>query len=123
MSSRITEAQKNKAIKTYTALGTVTRAAEACGSSRQTLYEEMKRDKAFKRDMTNAKQEYVEGLEAVLDSRIKSATDKASAILLMFKLKKENHDYRDKVEHKVDSQVTIVSGVPRPSKEESNAKG
>ena len=112
---RITEQQKNKAITTYKTFGTVTRAADACGTSRQTLYEEMKRDTAFKKAMTNAKQEYVESLEDVLDHRIRDANDKASAILLMFKLKKENHDYRDKVEHKVDAEVTIISGVPRPN--------
>ena len=67
--------------------------------------------------MLNAKKEYVEGLEDVLDARIKSASDKASAILLMFKLKKENHDYRDKMEHRVDAEVTIISGVPRPKGE------
>jgi len=114
MSTKITEAQKNKAIKTYATFGTMTKAAEACGSSRQTLYEEEKRDKSFKKAMVNAKQEYIEGLEAVLDHRIKDDHDKASAILLMFKLKKENPEYRDKFEHKVDAEIKIISGVPRP---------
>ncbi len=113
--NRITEQQKNKAIEVYAEMGTVLKASQAAGVSRQTLYEEMKRDKLFKKAMTFAKQEYVESLEDVLDHRIKSANDKASAILLMFKLKKENHEYRDKVDHKVDAEVTIISGVPRPN--------
>jgi len=116
MSKRITEEQKNKAIKEYSVTGTMTKAAKAIGMSRMTLWEETKRDKTFKQSMANAKIEYVEGLEAVLDHRIKDNNDKASAILLMFKLKKENPDYRDKVEHKVDAEVTIISGVPRPEK-------
>ncbi len=117
MSTRITEEQKKKALEVYAEMGTVLKASQAASVSRQTIYEEMKRDKAFKTAMTNAKQEYIESLEDVLDARIKSTTDKASAILLMFKLKKENHDYRDKVEHKVDAEVTIISGVPRPKGE------
>ena len=114
MSKRITEQQKNKAIKVYAKQGTVLKASQAIGMTRMTIHEEMKRDKGFKSAMQNSKQEYVESLEDVLDSRIRSQTDKASAILLMFKLKKENPDYRDKVEHKVDAEVTIISGVPRP---------
>ena len=114
MSSRITEEQKNIAVKEFAKCGTMTRAAGKAGVCRQTLYEEEKRDKPFKTRMLNAKKEYIDGLEDVLDARIKSSTDKASAILLMFKLKKENHEYRDKVEHKVDAEVTIISGVPRP---------
>jgi len=114
MSNRITEEQKNKAIEVYAEMGTVLKASQSVGVSRQTIYEEMKRDKVFKQAMTHAKQAYVESLEDVLDARIKSKTDKASAILLMFKLKKENHEYRDKVDHKVDAEVTIISGVPRP---------
>ena len=114
MSNRITEEQKNTAVKEYAVCGTMSRSAGKAGVSRQTLYEEEKRDKKFKQAMLNAKKEYIDSLEDVLDARIRSAKDKASAILLMFKLKKENHDYRDKVEHKVDAEVTIISGVPRP---------
>ena len=115
MSIRINTEQKNKAIEVYAKHGTILKASQFASVSRQTIYEEMKRDKDFKKAMTSAKQEYVESLEDVLDARIKSQTDKASAILLMFKLKKENHEYRDKVEHKVDAEVTIISGVPRPN--------
>jgi len=111
---RITEAQKNKAIEVYAEVGTVLKASQAVGVSRQTIYEEMKRDKTFKKLMVDAKQAYVESLEDVLDRRIKDKNDKASAILLMFKLKKENHEYRDKSEYKVDAEIKIISGVPRP---------
>lgn len=114
MSTRIIEAQKNKAIDVYAEMGTILKASQAVSVSRQTIYEEMKRDKSFKKAMTDAKQAYVESLEDVLDKRIRDNNDKASAILLMFKLKKENHDYRDKVEHKVDAEIRIISGVPRP---------
>jgi len=121
MNTRITTEQKNKAIEVYAEVGTVLKASQVAGVSRQTIYEEMKRDRSFKKTMTDAKQSYIEGLEDVLDRRIKDKNDKASAILLMFKLKKENHEYRDKVEHKVDSQVTIVSGIPRPPGKEKDA--
>ena len=115
MSNRITEEQKNIAIKEYAVCGTMTKAAGKAGVSRQTLYEEEKRDKKFKQAMLNAKKEYIDSLEDVLDARIRSANDKASAILLMFKLKKENPEYRDKFEHKVDAEIKIISGVPRPN--------
>ena len=114
MSIRITTEQQKTAIEKYAKHGTLSKAAAFIGMTRMTLYEEQKRDKQFKTDMLNAKKEYVESLEDVLDARIRSQTDKASAILLMFKLKKEDHDYRDKVEHKVDAEITIISGVPRP---------
>ena len=114
MPDKITEEQKNKAIKVFAEHGTITRAAASIAMSRMTLYEEMKRSKEFKQAMLDAKKEYIDGLEDVLDARIKSNTDKASAILLMFKLKKEDHEYRDKIEHKVESEVTVISGVPRP---------
>ena len=123
MPDRITEDQKAKALKVYADKGTILAASLAISMSRETIYQEMKRDKEFKKAMINAKQSYVESLEDVLDSRIRSKTDKASAILLIFKLKKENPDYRDKVEHKVDANVTIISGVPRPPKEGGNVKG
>ena len=115
MSIRITEEEKNKVIEVYAEKGTVLKAAQSVGMSKQTVHAEMNRDKEFKKAMTFAKHEYVESLEDVLDARIRSQTDKASAILLMFKLKKEDHEYRDKVEHKVDAEITIISGVPRPN--------
>ena len=120
---RITEVQKNIAIVTYAEAGTVLKAAQVCGLSRQTLYREMKRDKKFKEAMESAKQEYIESLENVLDHRIRNDNDKASALLLMFKLKKENPDYRDKIDHKVDGNVTFISrNIPRPPRKEEGAK-
>jgi len=115
MSQRLTEEQKKKAIEAYAKHGTLNKAGEVAGVSRITLWREMKRNKAFKEAMENAKQEYVEGLENLLDERIRDGDDKASAILLMFKLKAERPDkYRETISHKVDADIKVISAVPRP---------
>lgn len=115
--NKITEEQKEKALAVYAEMGNMSKAAEAINMNRKTLQREMGRNKAFREDMQNAKAVYCDRLEALLDDRIKKPDkDKASAILLMFKLKAEMPDkYREKIDHKVEGNVKIITGVPRPN--------
>lgn len=113
---KITEEQKEKAIGAYTVSGNMSVAGKAAGVSRQTLSKEMQRCKAFSDEMKNAKAAYCDNLETILYDRIKEPSkDKASAILLMFKMKAEMPDkYRERIEHKIDGDIKIITGVPRP---------
>lgn len=120
---KITEEQKQKAIEVYAEKGNTTKAAEAIGMNRKTLQREMARSKDFKEDMETAKAIYCDGLEEILDRRIRGTDiinlDKASALLLMFKLKAELPDkYREKVDHKIEGNIKIITGVPRPPTKE-----
>lgn len=114
--------QKNKAIEEYAKTGNMSKAAEAVGITRWTLWKEGKRSAAFRKLMDNAKAVYCDALEAILDGRIKNAEyakDKASAILLIFKMKAEMPGkYREKIDHKIDGNIKIITGVPRPPKQE-----
>lgn len=120
MSIRITEEQKSKALVEYAITGNMYKAALVAGVNRMTLYRESLRDNAFKKRMENAKGQYCDQLEAILDERIKDngKGDKASALLLMFKLKAELPDkYRDRIDHKVEGNIKIITGVPRPTEQ------
>lgn len=118
MGIRITEEQKITAIEKYKEYGNMSLAASAINMNRKTLQREMGRSAAFKADMGDAKAAYCARLEQILDERIKSPEgDKASALLLMFKMKAEMPDkYRERIEHKVDGDIKIITGVPRPEK-------
>lgn len=110
----LTEAQKKTAVEAYAKFGVLSEAAKIADTTRWIVYAEMKKNSAFKKKMEEAKVVYVDYLESILNKRIEEGTDKASAILLMFKLKREIPEYRDKFEHKVDASVRIITGVPRP---------
>ena len=114
MSKRITEEQKNKALKGYADTGNQKSAALTAGVVSKTLSREMGRDDAFKEAMGEAKAEYCAALEKVLNDRVKLGNTNKSDLLLMFLMKKHMPEYREKFEHKVDASVTIISGVPRP---------
>ena len=121
MSRRITEEQKQIALENYIESGNLTDAANAAGVARWTLWQEGKRNKDFREALDFAKQTYNEQFEKLLDERIKDPSDlykdKASALLLMFKLKAEYPDkYRERIDHKVEGNVKIITGVPRPEK-------
>lgn len=114
MTKRISPEAKHIAIDTYAKHGNMTIAAMAAGVTRWTLWKEGTRNLAFKRQLEDAKATYCDLWEALLDKRIVEG-GKDSAILLMFKMKAEMPDkYREKFEHKIDHNIKIISGVPRP---------
>ncbi len=114
MSKRITTEQKNKALEIYAETGNQKSAAIKAGVVAKTIQREMGRDGAFKDAMEEAKAGYNAALEELLNDRVKAGNTNRSDLLLMFLMKKHIPEYRDKFEHKIDANVTIISGVPRP---------
>jgi len=118
MSNRITEEQKSKAIEEYARTGNLSLAGKAAGVSRITLWNESKRSKVFKTELENAKAIYTDALEELLDGYIRSGECKntAHSNLIMFKIKAEMPDkYRERIDHKVEGNIKIITGVPRPT--------
>ena len=124
---KLTEERKEIAIAEYAKTGNLSKAAKAAGVTRVTLWVEGKRNARFRKLLDNAKFVYTDALEAILDDRIQNARDgkdKASAILLMFKMKAEMPDkYREKIDQKIDGNIKIITGVPRPAKEKGKGGG
>jgi len=111
---KLTPEQRQIAIETYARMGTFLDAARACGANRGNILNCMK-DKAFKAAMADAREAYADRLEGIADERIADGKDKASGILLIFRLKALRPDiYREQIQHKVDTTVKVISGVPRP---------
>ncbi len=115
MSNRITEEQKNIAIEQYALTGNQKSAASATNVTARTLRNEMGRSVIFKDAMQEAKLAYDASLLEILRERIKEGTSKFSDTLLMFEVKKHMPEYREKFEHKIDANIKIISGVPRPA--------
>lgn len=114
VSAPMTDREKSRAVESYRDHGSIGTAAKAAGVSRQTLWVHRKKDKKFQSALDDAYSEYCEKYEAILDEKI-LGQGKDAAILLMFKLKAIYPDkYREKVDHKVEGNITIVSGIPRP---------
>jgi len=111
---RITEEQKNIAVEQYAKTGVQKAAADAAGVTSRTLRNEMKRSATFKEAMEEAKQAYHAYLHSILRQRIKEGTSKMSDALLMFEMKKQMPEYRERFEHKVEGNIKIISGIPRP---------
>jgi len=116
MSVRITEAQKAIVLDALTKSGNNTIAAQRAGIDTRTILRERKRDKKFNADYLAARDSYADVLEAIADRRIRDDNDKASAILLIFRLKALRPDiYRDNQTVKHEGNIKIISGVPRPT--------
>jgi len=114
--SKLTPEVRLKAVEAYAKSGILTVAAKEAGVCRTTLWAEARRNKAFKRQLEQAKGVYTDYLEGILNERIADGKDKMSGVLLMFKLKAEMPDkYRERVDHKVEGNIKIISGVPRPN--------
>ena len=124
--NRITEEQKQVAIEAYARSGNLSIAAKAAGVSRWTLWNEGKRNAKFRKALDNSKGSYTDTLEAILDRRIVDGYekgDKASAILLMFKLKAEMPEkYREHIDHKIEGEFVFVSHIPRPEQKQIEIK-
>lgn len=115
--NRITENQKAKAIEAYTKSGNLSKAGAAVGVSRGTLYEEGKRNKAFRAALDNAKETYVDRLVEIAWERAELGESKMADTLLMFLIKAGRPEYRDKTEinARVDGNIKIISAIPRPT--------
>lgn len=112
---RITEEQKAKVLEALVKSGNNTIAAAHAGVERHTITAECKRDKRFATAVQIARDAYADVLEAIADRRIKDDKDKASAILLIFRLKALRPEvYRENQTIKHEGNIKIISGVPRP---------
>lgn len=121
----LTEDQKNHAIKIYKETGLKTKVAEAMECSTKTIEREQKKDKKFDEAMKESKEIFIERLENEVYERALEGTSKMSDALLMFALKRHRPEYRDRydVSGKIDANIKIISGIPRPKEEKAGAKG
>ena len=117
--TKVSDEVRKKAIEAYAKSGILAVAAKEAGVCRTTLWAEAKRNKAFRDALEEAKASYCDVLEIILNKRIMDGHDKMSALLLMFKMKAEMpNKYRERIEHKVESNIKIISGIPRPDKKD-----
>lgn len=119
MSAKITEEQKKQAIEAYALNGNLSTTGRLVNISRQTLWAEMNRSPQFKKAMQGSKDIFVESLEEKLHTVLdgKEPIDRTWGLLMMFTLKAHDHKYRDKVDHQVEGDIRIITGVPRPKAE------
>ncbi len=115
MPERITKEQKDKVLEALQKSGNNTIAAQHAGIDRKTITRECKRDKKFAADVLSARDSYADLLESIADKRIRDGNDKASGILLIFRLKALRPDmYRESQTVHHEGNIKIISGVPRP---------
>ncbi len=121
--NRITAEQKAKIIEALYKSGNNTIAASHAGVDRNCITRECKRDKKFSHDVQVARDAYADVLESIADKRIRDDTDKASAILLMFRLKALRPTmYRDNQTIHHEGNIKIISGVPRAPDKHTTGK-
>lgn len=111
--------------------GNVTLAAKVAGYARSSLYERIKEDPSFAQAVDDARAEYQSRLELEADRRAVEGVEKPvfyqgevcghvreySDNLLMFRLKRLDPGYRDRVEHMGEGggpvMFHVVTGIPR----------
>jgi len=91
----------------YAIRGSIKGAAADLGLAMKQVIRWRDHDPIFAQCLAVAHEEYVSHLEDILDRKI-NANDKNAAILLMFKLKKENTQYRDKVDVKHSGGIGVA---------------
>jgi len=124
MSERITEEQKEVAVSVYRLTGLITEAAKTAGVSRVTLWKEQKRSITFKKAMEDAREEYADQLEKEGDTLTRDRHDMPSVTWRIFRLKALRPDmYRERVDHKVDTDIRIITATPRPGDNPQLTKG
>jgi len=108
---------KEKAINMYSQTGLKAAVAKSIGCCTKTIEREQKKDKKFDEDMREAKEVYIDLLVNVARERAIKGTSKMSDALLMFLIKANRPEYRDRVDlsGKVDANIKIISAIPRPA--------
>jgi hypothetical protein len=107
MSSATVRLLQDSFLVSYAIRGSIKGAASDLGLSMKEVTGWRDRDAEFAQRLAIAHEEYVSHLEDILDQKI-NASDKNAAILLMFKLKKENNQYRDKVDVKHSGGIGLA---------------
>lgn len=116
---KLTDELKKLAVKVYAETGNQKNAAIAVGVSLRTLQNEMSAVSQFKEDMEEAKLGYNARLIDILRGRIEAGDSKMADVLLMFEMKRHMPEYRERYEHKVDADIKIITGVPRPKEKDA----
>ena len=119
-----TDDKKKTAIQVYEMTGLKASAAKAVGCCTKTIEREQKKDKDFDEAMKEAKELYADSLVNVARERAMKGGNKNADLLLMFLIKKERPEYRDRVDvsGKVDANIKIISAVPRPAKQKKEGQ-
>lgn len=107
MSTKTEKILQDSFLVSYAIRGSIKGAASDLGLSMKEVCGWRDRDPEFAQRLAIAHEEYVSHLEDILDQKI-NANDKNAAILLMFKLKKENTTYRDKVDVKHSGGIGLA---------------
>lgn len=120
----LTQELKDKAVNMYSQTGLKAVVAKSVGCCVKTIEREQKRDKKFDEAMREAKDFYVDTLINTARERAMSGTSKMADTLLMFLIKKERPEYRDKydINAKIEGNIKIISAVPRPEKSKPGKK-
>ena len=115
---KITEEQKNKAVDVYAEKGNLIDAAKAIGMSSRTLLRERKRCASFKKLMGESRELYCEEIRRKMHNLTEDRDAKHPQFLaIMAQARAHMDEYRDKIDHKVEGGIRIITGVPRPKKE------
>lgn len=126
--NKITEEQKQKAVEAFEQDGNMIKAAKAAGVCVRTLQREKNRCKIFRKALEEADAVYHEYLKQQIRDATQNPDIKMPQLYaIMFEAKKHMPEYRETFEHKVDADIRVITGVPRPSDksqpEESKPKG
>lgn len=120
MAERITEEQKSKAIEAYAEFGTEAKAAEIAGCCAKTLQREMKRSSKFNKAMLEARQIGYRHIGDQAVSNIRACAlgemdmDKTRLTANIALANAYADGFRRKDDTKVDVDIKIISGLPRP---------
>lgn len=123
---RITEEQKQKAIEAAEERGTMAEAAKAAGVCTKTLEREMKRSAKFKKELEAARKKGKEFIGETALGNIRdcafgeSEMDRTQLTANIALANAYQEGFRQKIEHKIEGDIRIITGVPRPPKQEKN---
>ena len=117
----LTQEQKDKAVNMYSLTGQKASVAKFVGCCTKTIEREQKKDKKFDEAMKEAKELYIDVLVDTARDRALGGTSKMADTLLMFLIKANRPEYRDKydISGKIDTNIKVISGVPRPGKKDA----
>ena len=114
----LTEEQREIVIKTYEEKGNLKSAADAIDVSRLYLNKAIKADKKLKQAMDDAYFTYCDSLMELIDdvAKGKKEVKAAQSNIIMFHAKKVMPEYRERSTQKVEGEIKVITGIPRPKK-------
>jgi len=115
---KLTEEQQETAILIYEEKGTLKAAAKSLEMSRTSLQNSIKADKKFASRMEQAKETYRDGIRDLIHKVAKGEMEVKSpqSLIIMFHAKAHMPEYREQITQKHEGTIKVISGVPRPKK-------